>query len=334
MTEATTLPLSALRESIFNAGGRMVLPAHSDLLRAFDKEQTTRLASSLGIRVPKTMQLRSAADAQHAATTVEYPVVLKPRASEEVSSKGEVRTTGRPRYASNETEFASAYADLSARSSAVLVQEFVRGHGAGYFAIFRHGELRAEFAHRRIRDVYPTGSGSAVRISVPPDPAVREASLAILRALNWHGVAMVEFRAEPGKAPIFLEVNGRFWNSLALARYAGVDFPALLAEMAETGDVHSQQDYKANVRCRWLLGDFRHVVEVWRGAPQGYPEKYPGRLRTLAAFLTPVPGTRHDLFSLEDPLPELGDWLHLVRKAFRRNAARKEVHAEGRYSHP
>lgn len=334
MTEATTLPLSARREIIFNAGGRMVLPAHSDLLRAFDKEQTTQLASSLGIRVPKTIQLQSAAEAEAVANSIEYPVVLKPRASEEVSSQGEVRTTGRPRYASNRAEFESAYRDLSTRSSAVLVQKFVRGQGAGYFALFRQGELRAEFAHQRIRDVYPTGSGSAVRISVRPDPAIREASLAMLRALNWHGVAMVEFRVEPGKAPVFLEVNGRFWNSLALACHAGVDFPALLAEMAENGDIRPRRDYQMDVRCRWLLGDFRHLLEVWRGAPQGYPERYPSRLRTLAAFLTPVPGTRHDLFSWNDPLPEVGDWLHLLRKAVHGQAARKEVHAEGRYSHP
>jgi predicted ATP-grasp superfamily ATP-dependent carboligase len=133
---------------------------------------------------------------------------------------------------------------------------------------------------------------------------------------------------------VFLEVNGRFWNSLALACHAGVDFPALLADMAESGDTRPQQDYDTDIRCRWLLGDFRHLMEVWRGAPNGYPEKYPSRLRTLAAFLTPVAGTRHDLFAWDDPLPELGDWLYLMRKAVHRQSARKEVHAQGRYSHP
>jgi predicted ATP-grasp superfamily ATP-dependent carboligase len=334
MTEATTLPLSAHRETIFKAGGRMVLPAHADLLRACDKEQTTRLAASLGLRVPKTIPITSPADAQQAATSVQYPVVLKPRASEELSSQGQVRTTGRPSYASTPAEFESAYRDLSRRSSSILVQEFVRGEGAGYFALLRNGELRAEFAHRRIRDVYPTGSGSAVRMSVKPEPQIREAALAMLRALNWHGVAMVEFRREPGKPPVFIEVNGRFWHSLALACHSGVDFPALLAEMAEKGDVQSVSHYQTGVRCRWFLGDFRHLVEVWRGAPRGYPEKYPGRLGTLTSVLTPVPGTFHDLFAWNDPLPELGDWLHLLRKAVKRQPAGKEVHAQGRYSHP
>jgi len=66
---------------------------------------------------------------------------------------------------------------------------------------------------------------------------------------------------------------------------------------------------RSGVRCRWLLGDFRHLVEVWRGAPAGYPKAYPGRLRTLLDVLMPVPGTFHDLFQWRDPLPELADWL-------------------------
>lgn len=333
MTEATTLPLSAHRSGLAAAGARFVLPAHPDLMRAFDKEQTTRLAASLGIRIPETHLLSSVADAEQAVRSVRFPVVLKPRSSEELSSQGKVRTAGRPQYASNETEFLAAYRDISARCSAVLAQEYVDGEGAGYFALMRHGELRAEFAHRRIRDVYPTGSGSAVRVSVAPDPEIREPALAILKALNWHGVAMVEFRWKKGEKPVFMEVNGRFWHSLPLACYAGVDFPALLAQMSEQGDVNPVLNYRVGVRCRWFLGDFRHLVEVWRGAPKGYPGVYPSRWRTLAAVLTPVPGTVHDLFSWRDPLPEFADWLHFSQRVFKRSGAQKGVHAQGRYSH-
>jgi predicted ATP-grasp superfamily ATP-dependent carboligase len=207
------------------------------------------------------------------------------------------------------------------RAAAVLVQQYMEGQGAGYFALMRHGELRAEFAHRRIRDIYPTGSGSAVRVSVAPQPEIRAAALAILRALKWHGVAMVEFRCREGRPPIFIEVNGRFWHSLPLACYAGVDFPALLASMAEHGDVEPVFHYRADVRCRWFLGDVRHLSEVWRGAPRGFPGEYPGRLRTLASVLTPVPGTVHDLFTWKDPLPELGDWLDFGRRVLSRKTA-------------
>jgi predicted ATP-grasp superfamily ATP-dependent carboligase len=319
MTEATTLALSLHRDKIFSAGGCMVLPTHDQVLRAFDKQQTTELARSLGITVPWTIVVTSTGEAERAASSIKYPVVLKPRASEELGDKGNVRTGGRPRYANTEGEFLSAYEDVSRRSSGVLVQQYVEGEGAGYFALMHNGELRAEFAHRRIRDVHPTGSGSAVRVSVEPEPEIRRAGLAMLKTLRWHGVAMVEFRRQAGKCPVFMEVNGRFWNSLPLACYAGVGFPALLAEMAQHGDVQPVQSYRVGVRCRWLLGDFRHLLEVWQGPPKGYPGVFPGRLKTLLSVLTTVPGTYHDLFQWNDPLPELGDWLNLARRVWKRD---------------
>lgn len=314
MTEATTLPISLHRDALISAGARLVLPDHIDVLRAFDKDETTRLAASLGVAAPKTVRVNSRDQARDAAQSAVYPVVLKPRASEEISAGGNVRTAGRPRYAANAGQLESAYQDISQRSSAVLVQEFVEGEGTGYFALMRDGELRAEFAHRRIRDVHPTGSGSAVRVSVEPDPEIRRSSLAILKALRWHGVAMVEFRKKSDGPAVFMEVNGRFWHSLALACYAGVDFPALLARMAENGDVELNSSYRTGVRCRWLLGDCRHLIEVWKGPPAGYPGRYPGRLRTLFQVMTPVLGTYHDLFQWRDPLPEFGDWIHAANR--------------------
>lgn len=133
---------------------------------------------------------------------------------------------------------------------------------------------------------------------------------------------MVEFRLPPGKPPVFLEVNGRFWNSLPLACYAGMEFPVLLANMAENGDIPTLLTYSTGVRCRWFLGDVRHVIEVWRGPPPGYPGKYPGRFRTLGALLRPVPGTVHDLFRWDDPLPEVGDWISLLQRAMDRKLVR------------
>ncbi len=339
MTEFTTLPLSLRRETIFAAGGRLVLPPHATVLRAFDKQQTTRLAESLGIAVPHTVHISDIIEARETAEKVSYPVVLKPRASEEVSSAGEVTGTGRPLYARDTKEFLIAYDSLRKRCSQVLSQEFVEGAGCGYFALMREGELRAEFAHRRLRDVRPTGSGSSLRVSVKPDPRLREAGLAILHALKWHGVAMVEFRVRPDGTVVFLEVNGRFWLSLALAVHSGVDFPALLVEMAARGDIDTPPVYRVGVRCRWLLGDARHLIEVWLGPPRGYPGKFPKRLETLWSFLAPVPGTFHDNLEWCDPLPAVGDGVDYALRCLRlftkrKSKAKKNAHAERGYSHP
>jgi predicted ATP-grasp superfamily ATP-dependent carboligase len=332
MTERSTLPISAGREQLLAAGARLVLPDHATVLEAFDKDAMSRLAARLGLNVPQSAVVADPAGALQAAARIGYPVVIKPRSSEEAWLEG-VRSTGPPRYARDEAELARAWSDLARRCRSAIVQEYVRGAGAGYFVLVRRGVLRAEFAHRRVRDVRPTGSGSAVRISAAPDPRVRAQALALLAALEWHGIAMVEFRLRPDGTPVFLELNGRFWNSLPLAVHAGTDFPALLAALAEHGDVTPPPAYRTGVRCRWLLGDVRHAVEVWRGAPAGYPEPYPGRLRTLIAVLTPVPGTVHDNFCWRDPLPELGDWLDFLLHRLPRwtaSGAAGRVEASGR----
>ncbi len=318
MTEATMLPISAQRDVLLSAGARLVLPDHSDVLRAFNKDEMVRLASSFGIAVPKTVLVRNSDDARRACVELKFPVVLKPRSSVESQSNGKVRITGRPRYVKDAPELLARYWAMTEICSEVLAQEFVDGEGVGYFALMSRGELRAEFAHRRIRDVHPTGSGSAVRVSTEPDPQAKQASLALLRELRWHGVAMVEFRQVKDEPPVFMEVNGRFWNSLPLACYAGADFPAWLAELAEKGDLQSKNNFRSGVVCRWFLGDFRHVVEVMKGPPPGYPRAYPDRWRTVTAVLTPRRGIYHDNFQWRDPLPELGDWVHFAERAFQK----------------
>jgi predicted ATP-grasp superfamily ATP-dependent carboligase len=334
MTERTLLPLSRERVTVVEAGGIFVAPSHDRVRDACSKEHTTSLARSLGIPVPRTWTLGAdPVEARRLSAELPYPVVLKPAMSHEPGDRS-MRSTGAPAYATNAAEFLDAWRATCGRARAMLVQEFVAGTGAGYFALVRQGETLVEFAHQRIRDVRPTGSGSAVRESIPVDPVMRDGSQRLLAALAWHGVAMVEFRVRPDGTPVFLEVNGRFWNSLPLAIAAGVDFPRYLVELGTADAVSPQPSYRAGVRCRWWLGDLRHLIQVWRGAPRGFPTKLPGRLATLAAFLTPTPGMVHDNFWWSDPLPELGDWLHFFVRKLPGHVSRNTFDAQRRTAHP
>jgi predicted ATP-grasp superfamily ATP-dependent carboligase len=312
MTERTTLPLSAQRESIFNAAGRMVLPEHDSLLRAVNKRETTRIAESLGIRVPRTRVIERGSAIKSIASDFSYPAVLKPASSQESGDGKRMIATGRPEYASDAGQFESKAIGLMERSPTLLAQEFVDGVGMGYYALVDQGEPVLEFAHRRLRDVHPTGSGSSLRESTELTPRMRDAGRAVLKALQWRGVAMVEFRVLDDGTPIFIEVNGRFWNSLELAVRSGADFPALLARIAAGQAIGPLAAYRSGVRCRWWLGDLRHLLAVWRGAPAGFPRPFPSRWKTTLDFFVPHPGTYHDNFRWNDPLPEAGDWLDLL----------------------
>jgi predicted ATP-grasp superfamily ATP-dependent carboligase len=337
LTDYTNYPLSAARDRVAEGGGRLVLPPHTSLICALDKWRMTQLAASLGIVTPRSALLNDALAAVQAAKAFCYPAVLKAHASHELQPGGWMQGTPPPLYARTTREFLSAYRHLATSASMVLAQEFVEGHGAGYFALMRDGEVRAEFAHQRLRDLHPTGSGSTLRVSAPASPQMRDAALALLRALNWHGVAMIEFRIRADGSPVFLEINGRFWHSLSLAVYAGVDFPRLLAELAQCGDTVGPVSYMVGVRCRWLLGDFCHLLEVWRGPSAGYPGKFPRRLQQTYTVLKPTHNTYHDNFAWSDPLPEIGDWIHvLFRKPaaalVRRWSSRRSPHVQGLHS--
>ena len=325
VTEATMLVLSGAHERIRAAGGLMVVPPRTELVRACDKREMTTLASSLGICTPRTVCIRDPQSAAEIGQGLQYPVVLKCQSSEQRLPDGRLVMTPNQRYAQSPTEFLQAYQWLSRAHGAVLAQEFIQGQGVGYFALMHHGELRAEFAHLRVREVCPCGSQSSLRVGIAVPSRVRDAGLRLLRELKWHGVAMVEFRVQQDGTPVFLEVNPRFWGSLALAVYSGVDFPALFAAMAEHGDVAPQFCYRENVRCRWLLGDFIHFLNVCCGAPAGYPGVYPTRLSTLLKLLVPVPGTRHDNFTLDDPLPELADWIASGARFWRKRLAKGSI---------
>jgi predicted ATP-grasp superfamily ATP-dependent carboligase len=312
LTESSTLRVSENRDRLISAGARLVLADHDILLRTFDKDATRRIAEAAGVATPRTRVVTTLDETRDAVEGIGLPVVLKPLSSEEAGAGGTLRAAGAPRYARTLAQAEAAFEAMYSRSSRILVQEFIGGSGTGYFALMVNGQPRAEFAHRRIRDVRPTGSGSAVRESIAVEPDMREASLAILRELRFHGVAMVEFKRRQDGGLVFLEVNGRFWNSLALAVHAGVDFPSLLAAVAEHGDTATPPPYRVGLRCRWFLGDARHLIAVFAGAPAAYPGRFPGRLQTLLACVTPTPGMRHDNFELSDPLPEIGDWAHFL----------------------
>jgi predicted ATP-grasp superfamily ATP-dependent carboligase len=149
----------------------------------------------------------------------------------------------------------------------LLLQERIPGDGvARGVSLFcdRAGKERASFEHERVRQYPLTGGPSTQRKSVPLD-ALHDYSSSLLAAIGWCGVAMVEWKIHPETGqPKLLEINPRFWGSLALAVRSGVDFPTLYAdEVLGRPLPSSQPSYRTDVNCRWLMpGDvLRYISE-------------------------------------------------------------------------
>ncbi len=75
-------------------------------------------------------------------------------------------------------------------------------------------------------------------------------------AIQWYGVAMVEFKIDARDHwPKIKEINPGYQGSLELAIHSGVGFPFLLYRLALEGDIEPVHEYRIGVQSHWLLGD-------------------------------------------------------------------------------
>jgi len=270
------------------------IPVHDyeSLMKANNKEKLLQLAESLGIRIPHTYTPKGLHEIKNISEKVEYPVVIKLIRS--LGSKGLA-------YANNKKELLIKYKktiidfNLS-NDDYPLIQEYIPGIGYGVEMLFNNGDPRASFTHKRIREFPISGGPSTARVSVKNHSMEKDAEK-LLKELNWHGVAMVEFKLDQrNNKPVLMEINPRFWGSLNQAIRSGVDFPYLLYQMAVEGDVKPVFNYKTGVKTRWFLGDARGMID--------YILKSENRFEMLVDFLNFAgKDVYYDDISIEDPLP-------------------------------
>lgn len=235
-TDRTLVPLHEVRDRPALAG-RVALPPPRAMEVGIDKEAVRALAVELGIPVPETRIAASFADldAPELDAWLEQPgaIVIK-------STRSKVWSHGRgkelPVQMVCDREQLAIQAGQLLESGPVQLQRWVPGHGVGVEVLCDRGELVMTFAHERLHELPLTGGGSCYRRAVEPPRELVAHAATLMRALAWHGVAMVEFRWDPatGRAAM-MELNGRFWGSLPLATFAGADFPRALVDLVVDG---------------------------------------------------------------------------------------------------
>jgi predicted ATP-grasp superfamily ATP-dependent carboligase len=237
-------------------------------LEAFDKltDKATlfRIATNLGITIPRTHFVDNLADLERQRAELRYPAVIKPFRSKIPSANGWISVS--VEYARSETELN----DLIRRNPHLqqhpfLIQEYIEGSGEGLFTVYNRGAPIALFAHKRLRERPPSGGVSALSESIALDPELVRAGTAILNHVQWHGAAMVEFRRSTNGRLYLMEVNARFWGSLQLSVDAGIDFPFLVYKLATGETPVAQNGYEIGIRNRWLLGDADHLYMMLKG---------------------------------------------------------------------
>jgi predicted ATP-grasp superfamily ATP-dependent carboligase len=283
------------------------------IARAADKVDMVQTATRLGVATPRSWVVSGPEDAIEA--DVPYPVVLKPHRSR-------VRTA--TAWESCSVSYSRTPEDLRESLRArkphefpLMLQERIVGPGIGIFVCYDRGKLVAVFSHKRLREKPPWGGVSVLCESTPTCPNARDYTERLMHELNWHGVAMVEFKRDVRDGlPKLMEINGRFWGSLQLGIDAGVDFPNILLDTIRGAENASPPPYRVGVKSRWLWGDFDSLLLRLRARKTDWPaQDGRGRLGAIAQFMRFV---GKELY-YDNPKPDdLAPWFFETRSRFRR----------------
>jgi predicted ATP-grasp superfamily ATP-dependent carboligase len=313
VTDEVILPLSRSRAR-FDDLCALALPDPEALEVTGDKRRTLALARRLGVPTPRTQLVHDAAEALEAARDFRWPIVLKPQRSR-LARDDAPTLSFEVAYAESRERLAERMRGFEGRCG-VLLQEYVEGSGHGVEILADAGRPLAAFQHRRLREVPLQGGRSALRESVALDPELYEHSRRLLEALDWTGLAMVEFRVGRHGASL-MEINGRVWGSLPLAVHSGMDFPRRLAELYLLGPpgpgVATESSYRIGVRAHSLELELKWIASLLLRPRHAF---LPGPRRrevfgALASLLDPR--VRYDVQSLDDPRPGLADLARIGR---------------------
>jgi predicted ATP-grasp superfamily ATP-dependent carboligase len=252
MEDASLDVLSRNRDEV-NRYTSFPLPAQESLDIASDKARTIELARELDVAIPRTWVIERADEIPR--EELPFPAVVKPAHGS--GSRG-------VRYVDTYEELQGTLSSLLPEYKRLLVQERIPsdGQGLGAALLFDTGSRPvAGFTYKRLRE-YPVSGGPSTLRESTHDPGLLEQATALLQALQWIGVAMVEFKLDPRDGRVkLMEINPRFWGSLELAIASGVDFPSLLLHVARGHEFAPVFDYRSGVRCRWLIpGDVLHFL--------------------------------------------------------------------------
>ena len=263
------------------------LPDFAQILAVHDKAQLAALAERLGLFIPRSLDATEVLDRPDLLHDLRYPVLLKPKQGG--GGWGIRRFT-------NFRDLMDALRQPDLETWRFILQEELEGETLCACALYHHGVFLAGDCYRTLNS-YPVPYGQAtLRESVDGGEA-----LAVLKSLldhlGWNGVCEADLiRDRRSGITYLLDVNPRFWGSLAHNIAAGMDYPYYVYRLSLGENSFAPGTARPGTRTRWLGGDIpRFLAELRRSADKT------AFLRAALARDGAV--ACHDDWDVTDPLP-------------------------------
>ncbi len=273
-------------------------PPPETVALATDKSALAGLAQRAGLQTPPTTVI-TLADLD-GGRDLPFPSVLKPIRSDVRLPDGTLRHAG-PRRVESPNELRAAAEALPGNEW--LLQPYVGDRIYGVCGVAWHGDVVCS-EHQVGSRIWPPDCGMVSYVeTIPVDRALDDAVRRFMASIGWSGIFQLQFLVA-GERLYLIDLNPRIYISLALVVAAGLNLPAIWADLL-LGREPKVTPYRVGYRWRSDEDDPRALVHAFRS----------GRRTAALAGALPRRRTVHAVFSVRDPLPVLTSLRKLRAKA-------------------
>lgn len=261
-------------------------PATEAVTAALDKVTLAEYARSAGLCAPHT---EAATD--HALGSWTGPVVVKCRAH---WSPGQTRAHRiDARLFPDAVAARRQVAHIRRAGAEPVLQAPLRGRLGALIGVFHDDHLDGRVQQVATR-LWPTPLGASARaVTVPVDQELAARAEALLRALGWTGLVELQFLTGEDDVPHLIDLNGRFYGSLALAETARPGLVDAWARLALGEAIECLPDGRTGLRYAWTAGDLRRARAERRG----------NLAVDVGDSVRWAIGARHSVWDVRDPGP-------------------------------
>jgi predicted ATP-grasp superfamily ATP-dependent carboligase len=283
-----------------------VLPDQKVVELVFNKADFYKFAQEHGLPIANTMILETRVDAEKAASTLNFPCILKPAGR---TAEWEMNSPEKGYKVLNGSELLSVYDLYHNWAKSLIVQEWIDGPDSNLWSCYCYFDSDSRplvtFTARKLRQWPPENGMSCLGVESRND-IVLEQALRLFTILRLHGIGHLEMKcdARTGKYSIIEAHVVRPTGRSPIAEAGGVELLYTMYCDALGWSLPSDLEQKYT-GAKWihLRRDFQSAFYYWRR----------GEL-TLVEWIQSLRGINaHAVFSWTDPGPFIADLIRAFR---------------------
>lgn len=269
----------------------MPIPNRGVFLDAYDKQNTMRLCTEIGVPCPITKMDNESLES--AVSRIGFPLIAKPRMA--CGSKG-------LKIVKSAKQLKQLIASQEIVLKDYVIQEFIPQTGKQYnIHLFMNDQqtLCSGVVTEKSR-WYPVDGGASCLCRTIVNKKILKNCERILKAIKWRGYCEIEMIEDPRDGEFkVMEINGRASASIKIMQLASVNIGKQMAQLACGKTVTRYSEYPNDIRMRRILTDVLWFIQS------------PDRFSRMPNWFSPI-RTHEVVFSLDDPKPFFGSALDLL----------------------